>query len=121
MPLKLKPNSVIKADLGIQPGGRVQRFFQDECYKAMDRFVPRSLGSEGGNLRETVDLSDPNYIIYEMPYAKYQYYGIRQDGTHIVMNYTTHGTGRYWDKRMWSVKSGEIIKKVQHLIDSGGN
>ena len=118
MPLKLKPNSVIKTQLGIQAGGRVQKYFQNRCYKAMDRFVPYRPGE--GDLRNIVDLSNPNYIVYEMPYARYQYFGVREDGTHVVQNYTTPGTGTYWDKRMWSVEGGQIVKEIQHLMDNGG-
>lgn len=117
MPIQMQPTSVIKARLGIEPNGRVQRFFQDTCYKAMTRYVPK----REGTLRTTVDLSNPNYIIYEMPYARYQYYGVREDGTHRVKNYTTPGTGPYWDKRMWSAKREDIIKQVQKEINRGGS
>lgn len=120
MPIKMQPTSKIIARLGLQPNGKIQRFFQETCYKAMDRFVPRSAGSDGGNLREIVDLSNPIYIVYEMPYARYQYFGMRQDGTHVVKNYTTPGTGPYWDKRMWSAKGQDIIKQVQEKINRGG-
>lgn len=120
MPVKMKPTSVIKLNLGLGPDGPVQRFYQETCYKAMDEFVPKSLGTEGGNLRETVDLSDPQYIVYEMPYAEYQYYGIRKDGTRKVRNYSTPGTGPYWDKQMMSVKKQDIISAVQDRIKRGG-
>ena len=112
MSVKLQPTSVIKARLGIEPNGDVQRFFQDTCYKKMDKYIPKDLG----NLRTIVDLSDLNYIIYESPYARYQYYGVREDGTHQVHNYTTPGTGPYWDKRMWSAEGQNIIMQVQEYI-----
>ena len=66
--MKLKPISTIKANLGINPNGRVQRFFTDLCYKKMDRYVPKYTG----NLRDIVD-KGVDYITYEMPYAHYQY------------------------------------------------
>lgn len=116
MPVKLNPTSVIKARLGIEPNGKIQRFFQNTCYKAMDRFVPM----DKGELRSTVDLSNPNYIVYEMPYARYQYYGIREDGSHKVVNYTTPGTGPYWDRVMWSAKGQDIVKQVQDKLERGG-
>ena len=108
MPVKMKPTSVIKARLGLEPNGRVQRFFTNECYKAMDKYVPQ----DNGNLRTIVDIQ-PDSITYEQEYAEYQYYGMRKDGTHVVQNYTTPGTGPYWDKRMWTAEGPDIVKRIQ--------
>lgn len=115
MPVKLKPTSLIKARLGLQPNGPMQKFFTNECYKAMDKFVPKDIG----NLRTNVDIQADS-ITYESPYASYQYYGMRQDKSHKVKHYTTAGTGKYWDKRMWSVKGKTILAKMQGKIKSGG-
>lgn len=111
MPVKLKPTSVIKARLGIEPNGRVQKFFTNTCYKHMDKYVPK----DEGNLRTIVDIQ-PDSITYESPYARYQYYGVREDGTHKVHNYTTPGTGPYWDKRMVSAEMQDVVKEVQDFI-----
>ena len=111
MPVKLKPTSQIKTRLGIEPNGRVQKFFTNTCYKHMDKYVPK----DEGNLRTIVDI-ESNSITYEMPYARYQYYGIREDGTHEVENYTTPGTGPYWDKRMVSAEMQDVVKEVQDYI-----
>jgi len=111
MPVKLNPTSQIKARLGIDPNGRVQKFFTNTCYKHMDKYVPM----DNGDLRTIVDIQ-ANSITYEMPYAKYQYYGIREDGTHEVKNYTTPGTGTYWDKRMVSAEMQDVVQEVQDYI-----
>ena len=115
MPVKLKPTSQIKARLGIEPNGRVQKFFTNTCYKHMDKYVPK----DNGELRTVVDI-ESNSITYEMPYARYQYYGMRDDGTHVVKNYTTPGTGPYWDKRMVSVEMQDVVKEVQNYVNHGG-
>ena len=111
MPVKLKPTSQIKAHLGLEPNGRVQKFFTNTCYKHMDKYVPK----DEGNLRTIVDV-ESNSITYEMPYARYQYYGVREDGTHAVQNYTTPGTGPYWDKRMVSAEMQDVVREVQNYI-----
>lgn len=111
MPVKLKPTSEIKARLGIEPNGRVQKFFTNTCYKHMDKYVPR----RDDNLRTIVDIQDDS-ITYESNYARYQYYGVREDGTHRVQNYTTPGTGTYWDKRMVSAEIQDVVKEVQDYI-----
>lgn len=112
MPVNLQPTSVIKARLGIEPNGRVQKFFQETCYKRMDKYVPK----DNGDLRTNVDLSNPEYIVYESPYARYQYYGVREDGTHKVQHYTTPGTGPFWDNRMVSAEMQDVVKEVQQYI-----
>lgn len=112
MPVKLQPTSVIKARLGIDVNGKVQKFFQQTCYKRMDKYVPQ----DNGDLRTNVDLSNPEYIVYESPYARYQYYGVREDGTHKVQHYTTPGTGPFWDNRMVSAEMQDVVKEVQQYI-----
>lgn len=111
MPVQLKPTSQIKAKLGLEPNGRVQKFFTNSCYKHMDKYVPM----REGNLRTIVDIQDDS-ITYESPYAKYQYYGVREDGSHKVENYTTPGTGTYWDERMKSAEMQDVVKEVQNYI-----
>ena len=109
MPVKLKPTSEIKARLGIEPNGRVQKFFTNTCYKHMDKYVPL----DKGDLRSNVSVKNDT-ITYESPYAKYQYYGISKNGK--ALNYRTPGTGDYWDKRMSSVEMEQVIEEVQNYI-----
>ena len=115
MPVKMQPTSVIKANLGIEPNGKVQKFFTNTCYRYMDKYVPK----DNGILRENVTI-DSNSITYEQPYAGYQYYGERKDGSHKVTNYTTPGTGSYWDKRMVSADMQNVVAEVQNFINKGG-
>ena len=115
MPVKMQPTSVIKANLGIEPNGKVQKFFTNTCYRYMGKYVPKDTGI----LRENVTI-DSNSITYEQEYAGYQYYGERKDGSHKVTNYTTPGTGPYWDKRMVSADMQNVVAEVQDCIDKGG-
>ena len=108
MSVKFNPTSKIIADLGFAPDGEAVNFLTSECAKSMDKFVPM----REGNLRQYK--IEGNQIIYDQPYARYQYHGIRADGTHKVKHYTTPGTGPYWDKRMESADLPSIIKRVQN-------
>jgi hypothetical protein len=81
----------------------------------MDKYVPMSDLPSRGDLRTIVNLQTDS-ITYEVPYAEYQYYGMRKDGTHVVRNYTTPGTGTYWDKRMWSAEKNDVVKEVADYI-----
>lgn len=111
----MNPAGVIKAHLGIQKGGPVHSFFTETCYRYMDKYVPY----REGNLRNEVTLTSDS-ITYEMPYAEYQYYAIRADGTHEVKHYTTPGTGPIWDERMVSAEFDDVVKKVQDFVNRGG-
>lgn len=108
MQVHLKPTSQIKARLGINPNGRVQKFFTNTCYKAMDKYVPM----DQGDLRKNVSI-DSDSITYESPYAHAQYVGYTKGP---VTNYTTPGTGPRWDKRMWSVERDNIVRDVQKYV-----
>ncbi|MBQ7798745.1 MAG: hypothetical protein IJ371_06460 [Clostridia bacterium] len=109
MPVKLKPTSQIKARLGIEPNGRVQKFFSNTCYKHINKYVPM----DEGNLRINADVKADS-ITYESPYARYQYYGISKSGK--PLNYRTPGTGDYWDKRMVSAEMEQVVQEVQNYI-----
>lgn len=115
MPIKIKPTNKIKARLGLEPNGKVQKFFTNTCYKHMDKYVPMNIG----NLRTIVDVQDDS-ITYESPYAKYQYYGEREDGSHKIQKHTTPGTGTYWDKKMVSIEIKDVVKEVQDYVNRGG-
>lgn len=139
MPIKIKPTSVIKTRLGINPNGPVQKFFTNTCYKYMDKYVPM----DEGNLRMNVDIQS-NSITYESPYARYMYYGkkmVMSNGksafyspdygfwskkgepkvlTDEDLIYHTPGTGPYWDRRMVSAEMQDIEKEVQTYINRGG-
>ena len=107
----LKPISEIKADLGIEPNGKVQKYFTERCYQHMDKYVPKDTGA----LRETV-VKGTDYIKYNVPYAHAQYVGYTKGP---VLNYTTPGTGPYWDKRMVSAEINDIIKECQEYMKRG--
>lgn len=109
MSVKIKPTSQIKAKLGVDENGRVQRFFTNTCYRYMDKYVP----FDTGDLRTIVDVQDTS-ITYEVPYAKTQYEGISKTGK--PLNYKTPGTGSHWDKRMVSAEIKDVIKEVQDYI-----
>ena len=79
----LKPISEIKADLGIEPNGKVQKYFTERCYQHMDKYVPMA---DTHQLRENV-VKGTDYIKYNELYAHAQYVGIIHGSP--VKNYTT--------------------------------
>lgn len=114
MPVRIEPTSIIKVNLGIEPNGKVQTYLTERCYAYMDKYVPK----DNGLLREIVTI-DSDSITYEQPYAYAQYIGVVNG--HPIANYTTPGTGPYWDERMKSVDMQAIVTEVQNYINRGGN
>ena len=145
MPVIIKPTSEIVIRLGIQEGGPAHKFLTNDCYNHMDKYVPYSGDTGRLHLRENVSLSADS-ITYEMPYAKYMYYGkkmVMSNGksafyspdygfwskkgekktlTNEDLVYHTPGTGPYWDELMWSAEGEDVIQEVQEYIEThGGN
>lgn len=108
MSSNLRPIGTIKARLGIEPNGRVQKYFAKACAKAMDKYVPM----DNGILRRYI--IQGNLIIYEQEYARYQYFGISKKG--VALNYHTDkhplATSK-WDLRIKTSEMNDIIKKTE--------
>ena len=117
MTIVMKPANEIIKNHNLERGGKVHKFFTNTCYNYMDKYVPM----DTGDLRSNASMStDGTYITYEMPYARYQYYGEREDGSHKVNHHTTPGTGPYWDERMISADGEQVIKEVEDYIRTHG-
>lgn len=113
--MKMKPTSVIIADLGINPDGRIQRFFVDTCANHMDKYVPMRSGDLAGTLHKT-----NRSITYLMPYARYQYYGVSKSGKALKYSTNKHkDAGPYWDKRMVTAEIQNVVAEVQNEIKRG--
>lgn len=115
MSVRINSFDKIVKRLNIQEGGPAHAFFTETCYKKMDKFVPM----KNGDLRTNVNLQVDS-ITYESPYASYQYFGRRKDGTRVISNWTTPGTGPYWDKKMKSAEMKDIVKEVGKYVRTHG-
>lgn len=142
MIVRMKPVSVIEARLGIEPNGRVQKFFTNTCYNHMDKYVP----FKEGNLASNIVLQEDS-ITYKSPYAHYMYEGKvmgsnipikNEDG--IITGYFSpkdkrkHYTGAdihyssfhhplassHWDRKMVSAEMPDVVKEVQDHVNHGG-
>lgn len=119
MSVEIKPNSEIIIDFGLEEKGPAHYYFAGRCRARMNaRYVPE----DKGVLHDTslVDSTDCA-IIYYQPYASYQYYGIRKDGTHKVQKYSKPGTGPYWDKKMVSAEKDLLVEDMKDYIKGRGN
>lgn len=119
MSIRINSLDKIKRRLNIQDGGPAHAYFTELCYKKMNDFVPMSEGDSKGSLRGNVNLKVDS-ITYESPYASYQYFGKRKDGSHVISHWTTPGTGPKWDKKMISADMVDIVKEVTQYIKTHG-
>lgn len=111
MAVKINPTSQIKVRLGIEENGRVQKFLTNTCAIHMDKYVPY----DKGNLADY--RLKPDMVIYQQPYAKYQYEGISKSGNMLNYSRDKHPLAtHHWDKKMVSAEMQEVINEVQNYI-----
>ena len=121
-----EPVNEVKKVLGIERGGPIHAYLTSECAKEMDPFVPFDEGFLAGTVIENgqpTDNVDIDSITYDQEYASYQYFGMRQDESHVIVNRSLDKhplATSYWDQAMWTAKGDEITKRVQKYLDRGG-
>lgn len=74
MKFQMKSDSELMKELGLNPGGRVQRHIDQACIKHMDPYTPR----RHGDLIKAATLGTKigsGTIEYAAPQARYLYYG----------------------------------------------
>jgi len=94
----------------LEANGQAQRFFTSEVKRLSDPYTP----FDNGVLKSNVTL-EANSITYNVPYARYQYYGVSSGGR--ALNYQGAPTrGREWTTRMWADRGGEILQSISSFV-----
>lgn len=60
-------------------------------------------------------------LVWSSVYAGYQWYGMRSDGTNVVENYTTPGTGKAWVEAARAENDETWQKVAQNAFAKGMN
>lgn len=137
MSVKFAPISEIKVIVGIEPNGPVLKKVMNSAYKRMGKYVP---GKEGSHLNRNVKFQG-NRIIYDSPYAHYQYIGklyVMKNGkgayysptygfwsdkgkkktpTNIDLKHP-YGGGPYWAEEMMNAEYSDLLKETEEYIRS---
>ena len=113
MPVHVKVDLTrLKAKLSSENIIRARKAMATQAMQEMNQYVPSSSKGEhenGTTLRgETNIADDGSCVLYNVPYAKAQFYGIigpfkkgkRAVNTYKIHNYTTPGSSKRWDLRM---------------------
>ena len=115
--VELSSLNKLEKQLHIDPEGIVQTIFTHSCRLHCDEFTPYDTGALADNVSET-----PSSFTYEVPYASYQYYGERQDGSHKIVHRTLDKhplATSYWDKHMVTAKGNEVVEDVRRYMRRG--
>lgn len=96
-----------------------------EVKRLSDPYVPMSSGANAHmkNLAQVVDSSTGVAVVYNTPYAHYQYYGEVMAGR-APKHYTGkdidyHGApmrGKEWDKRMMADRKDDVVKAAAKFV-----
>lgn len=121
MSVKMQPVSIIEIDMGLEPYGEVHNYFASRCKARMQKYTPNSTGDAGKDSNLNTPIIDRQCnILYEEEYASYQYYGQRRDGSRKIQNWTTPGTGPYWDELMISAEGKELVQEMTDYVNERG-
>lgn len=110
--VQMRPGNEIIADRGLQRGGRVQKYIDQECIRRMARYTPKRTGTliRAATLHTVIGRGR---IMQYTPYAKSMYY-----------NNTGHGIegaargglrGRQWFARMKNAHGNSILRGARRL------
>lgn len=125
----LTPISNIKARIGINDDGRVQKYLTSTIANKMGKYV---VGGTSGSVNLLKTLNKDS-ITYKAPYAHYQYIGkvyidpntgsawAKKGVTKIPTNVDLkHLIGfSYWDRAFWASEKNVVLEELQKYIDRG--
>ena len=114
----------IMASRGLGATLKVQKYIASEVKRLSDKYVPMQQGMLKNNAQIA---SDGSSIVYNQPYAHYQYYGKVMAGRapkkYTGDDLTYNGApmrGPQWTERMMADKKHELEKSVEAYIAKRG-
>ena len=104
----------IIADHGMDDGGRVQQFVDNECIRLMDSYTPDLNGILKASVRLNTVIGS-GQLIQATPYARYQYYGMLMvDPITLKGSFYDPKTGRHWSRPNVSKIMDPKGRKLNH-------
>ena len=112
MPVTIQHNEEYIRQLTTQRISLANRLIIEDIHRTSLHNTPMLSSQLRRNVTKTVvPETYTGTIIWKVPYASYQERGSRADGTHVVKNYTTSGTGKDFAKN--AVK--KTLKQVEEF------
>lgn len=108
---------------GLGPGNRLRKYLAARVKLHCDPYVPM----RSGTLKNTAQISsDGSELVYNQPYAHYQYHGMAMAGRapkHYTGKPLRHNgapmRGPHWEKRMLADNRGVLEQEVAAYINGG--
>lgn len=106
--VNMDPANKILTKRKLQKGGKAQVYFTKQCAKWMNNYVP----FDTGRLKDMNVEIGTDFVKYNAPYAKKQYYTNKGNGKKNRAGLR----GKLWDKRMWNDKKQTIVKDTANYV-----
>ena len=87
----------------------------DQIISDCRQYVPK----QENTLRDSARVEHENngtQVVYETPYAAYQYYGCWPDGSHVIKNHTTTGTVTRWIEHAKAHNADKWLRVGQNAV-----
>jgi hypothetical protein len=131
--LKMKPVNQLINERGLNSGGKVQKFIDQETIRYMDPYTPRITGALIKSVTQGSKIGSGD-LIYSSPYARYLYYGKLMVSSVTGSAYAMHGeskvltdrdleyskasnpmAGPYWFERMKADHKDDILNGARKI------
>lgn len=126
--LEMKPVNQVVKRLGLDDGGRAQRFHTNNVLRRIQKFMPYRTGATIKTMIAQTDINKPE-VILDVPHGKYIYHGKAMEGrapktvTDRPLKYTTTKNpqaGPYWDRRLAAAEGEVMAQELEDFIRNGG-
>ena len=117
MPVTIQHNEEYIRQLTTQRISLANRLIIEDIHRTSLHNTPMLSSQLRRNVTKTVvPETYTGTIIWKVPYASYQERGSRADGTHVVKNYTTPGTGKDFAKNAVKKTLKEVEKFYKTIL-----
>ena len=117
MPVTIQHNEEYIRQLTTQRISLANRLIIEDIHRTSLHNTPMLSSQLRRNVTKTVvPETYTGTIIWRQPYSSYQERGMRADGTHVVKNYTTHGTGKDFAKNAVKKTLKEVEKFYKTIL-----
>lgn len=103
-----RPNVILEKN-GLERGGRVQQYIDNEVLRLCEPYIPK----QSGRLIQS-GRAENGTVCYDLPYASYVYYGMASTGRPLTFSGAPK-RGALWFERMKADHASEILEGARRI------